>query len=66
MPLAKIEGLKRASGVQHYLGATFNQQGKGPPSGAHVHGLPQAVQNQHMLIEVRTHSPANIRENYHA
>jgi hypothetical protein len=56
-PLIEIERLIGPLVIaQHDLGMTFKKKCKGATDSADVYCLPQAVQNQHMLIEERIHA----------
>jgi hypothetical protein len=56
MPFAETVGLERAVGaVENRLGVALKKQGEGATSGADIYRLPQPVQDQHMLVEYRTH-----------
>ena len=51
LPLIEAEGLEGAVlRIQHHLGVAFKEQGEGASRGADINRLPQAVQDQHMLI----------------
>ena len=57
MPVAEIKGLERAiCAVQNGLGVSLEEQGKGTAGGANVHGLPQTVEYENMLIQHGTHN----------
>ena len=59
-PLIEAEGLEGTTGaVENNLGVPFKQQAEGTPDGADVHRLPEAVEHQNMLIQVRFHTETN-------
>ena len=56
-PLNETERLKGTTRtVENYLGVSFKQEAEGSPDSADVHRLPEAVEHQNMLIQVRLHT----------
>lgn len=40
----------------HHVRVPAREQGERPPGADHIHGLPQAIQNQHRLVESNVHT----------
>jgi hypothetical protein len=56
-PLNETERLKGTTGtIENYLGMPFEQKAESTPDSADVHRLPEAVEHQNMLIQVRIHT----------
>src|SRR5205085_12524623 len=57
VPFREAESLERTViAIEHSLRMTLEEQGQGSPRGANIHCLPQAIQDQNMLVEHRIHN----------
>ena len=55
-PLREAESLKSSAFViKDDLGMSFEQKAESPTNSADIYCLPQAIQNQHMLVQVSGH-----------
>jgi hypothetical protein len=56
-PLAEAEGLENSGVIaQDHLGVPLEEEGEGAAGRADIDRLPEAVEHQHMLIQVGTHT----------
>src|SRR6266542_552457 len=57
VPLVEVEGLKgSAARIEHDVGASLEEERQRPPRRADIDRLPQAIQNEHMLVQIGTHT----------
>jgi hypothetical protein len=65
LPFAEIKGLKRAViPVEHNMGMALKQQRQRPAGSANIHRLPEAVEDQHVLVQHGIHIPIQLAPKY--
>jgi hypothetical protein len=58
LPLIEIKSLERAIIVPHdNLRVALEEQNEGASGGTDIHRLPQAIKNEHWLVQVNAHNP---------